>query len=152
MPSVTSFATSKVRSEPSVISPYRPTPAEMRALRDELRQAQRTENWVKNEIQLPAKTQRQIMAQLTAPTAPAATVRSPATRTQPQAPTTTAQQPKKPSALKRAAVGLAVLGGIVGTIGGFISIVAIGPVGIAISGGSALLAFAAIRSLKKYDA
>jgi len=147
MPSVTSFATSKVRSEPSVISPYRPSPAEMRALRDELRQAQRTEDWVKNEIQLPAKTQRQIMAQMAAPAAPA---RSPAARTQPQAPNTATQQPKKPSALKRAVVGLAVLGGIVGTIGGLVSIVALGPVGLAIAGASFLIAVGATMSLRKY--
>ena len=150
MPSVTSFATSKVRSEPSVCSPYYLTPEEMRAFQDVLHQVQRTENWVNNEIQLPAKTQRQIMAQMAAPAATPAC--SPAARTQAPEPTTTAPQPKKPSVFKRVVVGFALLSGVVGTIGGFVSIIALGPIGLAISGGSALLAFAAIRSLKKYDA
>jgi hypothetical protein len=50
--------------------------------------------------------------------------------------------------LKRLAVGLAVFGGVAGVLGGIISIVVLGPVGLAISGGSFLLAAAAIATLK----
>jgi hypothetical protein len=61
MISVTSLATSKPLSEPSV--QQKPTESEIRDLLGAIASARYTAEWIKNEVQLPVRTERQVVNQ-----------------------------------------------------------------------------------------
>ena len=130
---MTPLAPNKAPSAASAVGPYRPS----RPVNRPNIQQQRTAAWVNSDSRIPIRTEKQVLAQaVRVPVRPVKAAPKPA--------------PKKPSAWKRAGVGLAVFGGIAGIIGGLVSIVALGPVGLAIAGGSFLVAMGAILSLRKY--
>lgn len=121
-------------SEASVVSPYRPPRSEPLPVRN---------NWTNSDYPLAPQRVRY------AASAPVRPVTQPQP-TEPQtAPAPAAEPTPKPSIKQRLVLLAGALMVSVGTIAGFVSIVAVGPAGIGIAAAAAILGAALIRSGSK---
>jgi len=113
---------SVARSEASVISPYRPPRSEPVPI---------SKQWINSDYPLAPQHVRYTTPQPVKPVQQS----TPAPKPEP-----------KPSVAKRVVMGIGALLASVGTVAGLLSIAALGPVGLAVAAGAAVLGIVLIRS------